>query len=107
MSETPTEPSGRNTPTEGVDSGQAQSSDSLFQGGVFGTGVSVGPPLERDARGVWVSPDGTWEWDGTRWAPRGGAAARLGQLMGFSLKELEANRSGRLVLGQAIGLWFW
>ena len=57
--------------------------------------------------GTLVSSDGTWEWDGTGWVPRGADAGWLGRFIGFSTRELDANRTGRLTLGQAAGLWMW
>jgi len=54
-----------------------------------------------------VSADGTWEWDGANWIPRGADPAWLGHYIGFSGRELDANRAGRLTLGQAAGLWLW
>ena len=65
------------------------------------------PGTQVNGTGVLVSTDGTWEWDGTRWVPRSADAAWLGNFIGFSKRELDANRSGRLTFGQAAGLWLW
>jgi len=61
----------------------------------------------RDEKGVWLSQDGTWEWDGASWVPRAGNASWLGDLIGFSKRDLEANVAGRLTFRQAAGLWLW
>jgi hypothetical protein len=63
--------------------------------------------MHLNETGVWRSQDGTLEWDGARWVPRGADAAWLGGFIGFSNRELDANRAGRLTLGQAAGLWLW
>jgi hypothetical protein len=71
------------------------------------------PPIQRelgtqvDESGILLSQDGTWQWDGTRWVPRGADAAWLGDFIGFSKTDLDANRAGRLTYHQAAGLWLW
>ena len=65
------------------------------------------PGTQVNQSGAVVSEDGTWEWDGTAWVPRGSDAAWLGRFVGFSKRELDANKSGRLTFGQAAGLWLW
>jgi len=63
--------------------------------------------MYRDEKGDWLSQDGTWQWDGANWVPRGGNNDVLGDLIGFSKRDLDANASGRLTFGQAAGLWLW
>jgi hypothetical protein len=65
------------------------------------------PREQVNETGAIVSADGTWEWDGAAWVPHGADAAWLGGFMGFSKRELDANRMGRLTFGQAAGLWLW
>lgn len=65
------------------------------------------PSADVNRSGALVSADGTWEWNGTGWIPRGSDAAWLGGFIGFSKRELDANRSGRLTFGQAASLWLW
>lgn len=63
--------------------------------------------MHRDEAGVWLSQDGTWQWDGANWVPRGANNEVLGDLIGFSKRDLDANAAGRLTFGQAAGLWLW
>jgi len=65
------------------------------------------PGTQVNETGILLSQDGTWQWDGTRWIPRGGDAAWLGDFIGFSKTDLDANRAGRLMYHQAAGLWLW
>lgn len=65
------------------------------------------PGKQVTETGALLSADGTWEWDGAGWVPRGADAAWLGSFIGFSKRELDANRLGRLTFGQAAGLWLW
>jgi hypothetical protein len=65
------------------------------------------PGVQLNETGVWVSQDGAWEWDGANWVPHAADAAWLGSFIGFSNRDLDANRAGRLTFGQAAGLWLW
>jgi|SRR5690242_8748941 len=75
------------------------SESDLHDGDLHGT--------QRSETNTVLSADGTWEWDGAQWVPRGADAAWLGRFIGFSGRELDANRAGRLTFGQALGLWLW
>jgi hypothetical protein len=65
------------------------------------------PGVQLSETGVWLSQDGAWEWDGANWVPRVADVVWLGRLIGFSNRDLDANRAGRLTFGQAAGLWLW
>jgi hypothetical protein len=63
--------------------------------------------MQLNEAGVWLSQDGSWEWNGAAWLPRGRNSAWLGDFLGFNNQDLDANRAGRLTLHQAAGLWMW